>query len=316
MKIQQLRVITAIADAGSVRGAARLLHSSPAAITQSIQQLEHTINIRLVERSASGVSLTQSGRALLVHARLIVTQVNRAYEAVESLRGGTRKRLAVAVTPWVALTFLPETVTKFRQRMPEVQLDLFEGLLAIANPRLRDGSLDIFIGRKDTHMTSRDFSCRPLFASSRAIVARRDHPRAESRSLADLLDLDWLVPLDPESERQIPFRLFERHGLPAPRNIHYLHSLAVAIPLLQRTDMVSVFPWPLVELCAAPGDLVALPLREQLDESIVEIITRAGEPADDASLCFIDCLIESVHDEHWAHSVNIRRAMLSVDVLL
>jgi LysR family transcriptional regulator, regulator of abg operon len=318
MKIQHLRVLIAVADAGSVRGAARLLDSSPAAVTQSLQQLEQETNIRLVERTTTGVSLNQSGSALLVHARLIARQMNRAYEALDGLRGDGRRRLSVAVTPWVALAFLPEAVSRFRQRMPGVQLDLFEGLPAIANPRLRDGSLDIYIGRKNPSVGNREFSCRPLFASSRAVVSRRDHPLAESHSLASLLDLDWLIPLDPdsESEHQVPFPLFESNGLPVPRNIHYLHSLAVAIPLLQRTDMVSVFPWPLVELCAAAENLVPLPLREQLEESIVEIMMRAGEPPNAASLCFIDCLIESVRDEKWAQSANIRRAMLSVDVLL
>jgi LysR family transcriptional regulator, regulator of abg operon len=316
MKTHQLRTLVAVADAGSVRGAARLLNTSPAAVTQSLQLLEESIQMQLVLRTSSGVTLTEPGQTLLTHARLIVSQLTRANEALDALRGNTRKRLSVAVTAWVALTFLPETVSRFREQMPQIQLELFEGLLAIASPKLRDGSLDIYVGRQTPGATSSEFAYRPIFASSRAVVARLGHPNAESRTLSDLLELDWLVALDPETEGQVPYRMFAQYGLRVPRSIHYLHSLAVANALLRNSDMVSIFPWPLIELCAERDGLCALPLREQLDESMVGIITRSGEPPDAASRCFIDCLLETVRGGKWMQSSEIRRAMHSVEILI
>jgi len=316
LKIHQLRALVATADAGSIRGAARLLNSSPAAITQSLQQFEADLKLQLVARTPSGVTLTQDGRTLLEHARLIVGHIARAHQAVDSMRGETRGRLSVAVTAWVAMTFLPETVARFRQRMPEVQLEFFEGLLAVATPRLRDGSLDIYVGRQVPGNASSEFSYRPLFSSMRAVVARQGHPCADRRSLADLLDLDWLVALDPQTEGVTPYKMFVQHDLPAPRSIHFLHSLSVAVAILQRTDMVSVFPWPLVELCASRDALCAIPVREQLDDSLVGIITRAGEPLDPAASCFSECLVEAIRDDAWTGTPHMRRIMHSVDVLI
>lgn len=316
MKTHQLQALVAIADAGSVRGAARLLDSSPAAVSQSLQYLEEAVRMQLVARTSSGVTLTECGRTLLVHARLIVTQMTRAHQAIDAMRGDPSGRLSIAVTAWVAMTFLPEVVARFRARMPDIQLEIFEGLLAIANPRLRDGSLDIYVGRQSPGVASAEFTYRPLFSSSRAVVARQDHPRADSRSLSELLDLDWLVALDPETEGQTPYKMFAQYGLPVPRNIHFLHSLTVAVSLLKRMDMVSIFPWPLVELCAAREGLCAIPVREQLDESTVGIITRAGQHSDAASSCFIDCLIETIRDESWARTPDILRATHSVEILV
>ncbi|MBP0589969.1 LysR family transcriptional regulator [Paraburkholderia sp. LEh10] len=316
MKIHQLRALVAIADAGSIRGAARLLNSSPAAITQSLQQIEGDLKLHLVTRTPSGVTLTPHGRALLEHARLIVGQLARAHQAVDEIRGETGGRLSIAVTAWVAMTFLPEAVIRFRQRMTNVQLEVFEGLLAIANPRLRDGSLDIYIGRQTPGNSTSEFTYRPLFSSTRAVVARQGHPRAESRTLAELLDLDWLVALDPETEGLASYKMFAQHHLPVPRSIHYLHSLTVAVALLQRTDMVSIFPWPLVELCASHESLCAIPVREQLDESLVGIMTRAGEPLREAASCFIECLVETIRDETAAGGSDRRRVMNSVEILV
>lgn len=316
MKIHQLRALVAIADAGSVRGAARLLNSSPAAVTQNLQCLEETVRMQLVARTSSGVTLTECGQTLLIHARLVVGQMTRAHQAIDAMRGDPRGRLSIAVTAWVAMTFLPETVARFRAQMPDTQLEIFEGLLAIANPRLRDGSLDIYIGRQTPGVASAEFAYRPLFSSSRAVVARQDHPRAESRSLTELLDLDWLVALDPETEGQVPYKMFAQYDLAAPRSIHFLHSLTVAIALLKGTDMISIFPWPLVELCAAHDGLCAVPVREQLDDSTVGIITRTGQPSDTASRCFIDCLLDTIRDESWARTPEILRATHSVEILV
>ncbi|WP_051377288.1 LysR substrate-binding domain-containing protein [Paraburkholderia dilworthii] len=112
---------------------------------------------------------------------------------MNAVRGEPSGRLSIAVTAWVVLTFLPETVERFRAKMPEIQLESFEGLLAIATPRLRDGTLDVHVGRQAPGATSCDFLYQPLFASSRAVVARLDHARAECPSLAELLDADWLL---------------------------------------------------------------------------------------------------------------------------
>lgn len=173
MKIHQLRALVAVADTGSVRGAARLLRASPAAITQSLQQIEGDLRLRLVARTPSGVTLTSDGQTLLEHARLIVGQIERAHQAVDAMRGEARGRLSIAVTAWVAMTFLPEAVLRFRRIMPHVQLEFFEGLLAIANPRLRDGSLDIHIGRQTPGEIASEFAFKPLFLTTLAVVARQ-----------------------------------------------------------------------------------------------------------------------------------------------
>ncbi|MEI6000697.1 LysR family transcriptional regulator [Paraburkholderia bengalensis] len=315
MKIHQLRALVAVADTGSVRGAARMLNASPAAVTQSLQQIEGDLRLQLVARTPLGVTLTPDGLTLLAHARLIVGQIARAHQAVDTLRGETRGRLSIAVTAWVAMAFLPDAVLRFRQRMPEVQLEFFEGLLAIANPRLRDGSLDIYIGRQTPGEASA-FACKPLFSSTRAVVARQGHPHAESRALEELLDLDWLVALDPETEGLAPYKMFAQHGLPTPRSIHFLHSLTVAVALLQKTDMVSIFPWPLVELCAPHESLCAIPVREQLDDSMVGVISRPGEPLSAAAECFVQCLTETIRRPASTYTPEMRRVMNSVDVLI
>ncbi|HEX7932868.1 MAG TPA: LysR family transcriptional regulator [Paraburkholderia sp.] len=315
MKNHQLRALVAIADAGSVRGAARVLGLSPSAITQALKDLEDSLNISLMQRTSSGATLTDSGNTLLTHARLIVSQVERAHGALNEMRGQPGGKLSVAITPWIALCFLPEIFVQFRKKMPNVQLEMFEGTLSIANPRLRDGSVEIFIGQEAPDTTTTEFNFRPLFSSGVTVVARQGHPLAQSRSLADLMDADWLVSLDSDMECRFPKKMFYRNGLPEPRNVHFTHSLMMAASVLQRTDAVSIFPWPLAELCVSRYKFCAFPLREELAETSAGIVSRSGHPLSAAANCLIDILLETIRNSDKAGTAEAKRVLQSTELL-
>ncbi|CAB3636028.1 LysR family transcriptional regulator [Paraburkholderia rhynchosiae] len=315
MKNHQLRALVAIADAGSVRGAARTLGLSPSAITQALKDLEECLNAPLIKRASSGATLTEFGNTLLTHARLIVSQVERAHGALNEMRGEPGGKLSVAITPWIALCFLSEVFTQFRKRMPNVQLEIFEGFLSVANPRLRDGSAEVFVGRQAPDISSPEFNFRPLFSSGLTAVARQGHPLAESRSLADLIDADWLVSLDSDMECRLFKKMFYRNGLPEPRNVHFTHSLTVAASVLQRTDAVSIFPWPLAELCVARYKFCAFPVREELADSSIGIVSRSGHPLSAAANCLIEILLETIRNSDKTGTAEARRALQSTELL-
>ena len=65
MKLHDLHVLMAVAQAGSMNKAAALLNTGQSAISRSIADLEHTVGVRLVERTPRGVEPTKYGRALL-----------------------------------------------------------------------------------------------------------------------------------------------------------------------------------------------------------------------------------------------------------
>ncbi|MDE1949790.1 MAG: LysR family transcriptional regulator [Burkholderiales bacterium] len=99
MMLHQLRALVTVANAGGIRGAARALGVLPASITKSLHQLEAHAQAPLLLPTSGGVTLTEIGQALLVHARLRGAQMARAQEAIESMRGSARGKVALAVTP-------------------------------------------------------------------------------------------------------------------------------------------------------------------------------------------------------------------------
>jgi len=316
MKFHQFRALVAMADTGSIRAAARALGISPAAATKAVRELEAEQQIALVTRNANGIAFTEAGQALLVHARAIVHQMSRAQDELDARRGRGGGKLSIGVTPWLALSFLPDAVTRFRERMPGMQLEFYEGLLNIVMPRLRDGTLDFSLGKPGLASLHAEFTQTPIFATESAVVVRKGHPLEHAQTLEELQDCEWLLNWDPASKEMITDDIFRRHGLPLPRTVHLAHSFVVAMGLIMNTDMASIFPWPLVETRFARENLRALSLQEEVDRTVVSVVARRGVPLSAAAECFLACLKEAIRAGEASQDPERRRLYHSLELLI
>lgn len=78
LAIRHLRAFIAVAAYGSVNKAARSLLRAQSAVTRSIHELERDLEVALFERRAQGMLPTRFGQALLLRARLMQTEMDRA----------------------------------------------------------------------------------------------------------------------------------------------------------------------------------------------------------------------------------------------
>src|SRR5262245_32428785 len=105
MKINQLRDIVTIAERGSLRAAARHLHSAQPGLTRSVRELERELGVPLFERRARGMTLTPMGEAFVRRAGAIMRELERAGEEVKQLQAGTSGRVVagLSMVPHIAL---------------------------------------------------------------------------------------------------------------------------------------------------------------------------------------------------------------------
>lgn len=75
MSLTQLEYFVAVAETGSVTGAAKRCAVSQPPLTRQIHALEHELSTRLFARSHRGMALTVEGRRLLEHARSVLQLV-------------------------------------------------------------------------------------------------------------------------------------------------------------------------------------------------------------------------------------------------
>ncbi len=292
MKLHQLQALIASAETGSIRAAARALNVSQAAVTKALRELETHQQLPLFNRTVSGLSFTEYGKVLLTHARLVLKQLELAQAELDHMRGNAQGRLCVGITPWVALTFLPEVVVAFRTRMPHIRLELFEGLMAVAQPLLRDGSMDFAVGQLHPALSSQEFASETLLDYETSVMVREGHPLRHARSIHELLGEPWVLNYAPDGHDGLMQELFWNHGAQIEESrIVRAHSLALLQVLVERADMCA---WgPSIVSTAPPflGRLVSLRLEEQFDTRQLSVVTRRDSALSNPATCFIECLL-------------------------
>jgi len=278
MRDHQLKAWLRLVEAGSIRGAARSLHLSQAAITKAIRELEEDLDAPLIVRSSRGITLTECGRQLTVRARQAQNQLALARQDIRHLMGGEQARVSVAVTPMVFLSVLPDVLQDFRRSMPLADLTLEEGLMPAVLPALRAGSVDFAIAALIQETLGSDFDFEPLKTLDVMVAGRRGHPLANATRWEDLLDCDWLMQLSPGSQHT--FLLEQLHGLrlPLPRRIIKTNTFGVTSSLLATTDAVSTIPSGILKIEPHSDLLTRIPVELPLRPLTLGIVTLRDNP--------------------------------------
>jgi molybdate transport repressor ModE-like protein len=134
MQLRQLAALSAVAEEGSFRRAARELGYTQPAISQQIAALERLVGAQLIERGrGEQVRPTDSGRILLEHWEAIASRLAAARADLDAARAGARGELRIGVYESVGARLLPAILSEHTARYPQVEVVLHDN---IADPEL------------------------------------------------------------------------------------------------------------------------------------------------------------------------------------
>jgi DNA-binding transcriptional LysR family regulator len=156
MEMRELRAFIAVAEEGSVSAAARRLHVSQSAASQTIQALERQLGTRLLVRGASGVTLTEAGMVLLGEARSLIAQHDKALAAVSGQAAATATTLRIGVPLELPADLLPRAVAEMGASFPRTRVEVRHASSAVQLSELRAGSLDVGLLRSRPADPDRD----------------------------------------------------------------------------------------------------------------------------------------------------------------
>ncbi len=141
----------ALVEAGSVTGAAGELHMSQPALSHQIAALERELGTPVVERLSRGVRVTAAGRAAAEQARVALRAAEDAVEAGRRVGRGAGGRLRIACAETMTAWLLVPVLRQWRQRRPEVHLDLGEYTSSDRMVELIGaGTTDLVVGPRPT----------------------------------------------------------------------------------------------------------------------------------------------------------------------
>ena len=146
MEFRQLEAFVATAELKSFSQAAKYLYLSQSTVSSHIQNLEDDLGKKLLLRTTKSITLTSEGEAFLAYARKIVETKD---QAILSLQQTTKKLIHLGASSIPSTYLLPQIISDFRQRYPEVHFSIWQGGSDEIGELLQNGSVDIaFTGKE------------------------------------------------------------------------------------------------------------------------------------------------------------------------
>jgi DNA-binding transcriptional LysR family regulator len=164
--VAELQLFQAIATAGSLSAAARVLGSSPPAISRKLAELERRLGVKLADRGARRFRLTGEGATYLERGRLILEQLHDLETEVSSRGGAARGRLRVGAPADLGRHRIAPLLADFASRHPGLEVHL---VLSDAGFEVGEDGLDVAlrVGRPNDPAVL----TRKLLVSNRVLCA-------------------------------------------------------------------------------------------------------------------------------------------------
>lgn len=144
MDLRQLEYFREIADTGSINEAARRMNMSQPPLSYQIKLLEEELNVRLFERSRSGVTLTDAGKLLYSRAGELLSYAGSTKQEVA--RFGKKRVLRLGLTSSTVAPMMPH-IAQFARENAEVNFEVHDGTTFSLFNSLMDGIIDVSVVR-------------------------------------------------------------------------------------------------------------------------------------------------------------------------
>ncbi|MET0334123.1 MAG: LysR family transcriptional regulator [Rhizobacter sp.] len=193
MTLEDLRILVAACEAGSLSALARDLKRTQSAVSQHITRLEAELGVKLFERHARGVEPTAAGRVMKDFALEGLDAIDVGLQRIRALQHGEAATLSITTGGTTVRHFMMNAIVKFRKTHPGVNLRFLPaGSTKRCFEILRLSQADlgfITIGEPARGIKVRTVAQQQLF-----LLVAKDDPLAHKRRLkvADLAGIRYL----------------------------------------------------------------------------------------------------------------------------
>jgi DNA-binding transcriptional LysR family regulator len=124
MDWDKLKIFHTVAEASSFTKAATVLNLSQSAISRQIQSLEYELKIKLFERHARGLVLTDNGKYLFQTAHEVIAKLKDVEATFSDEKNKLKGKLTVTTVVSFGTTWLTPRIKEFMDLHPEIEVEL------------------------------------------------------------------------------------------------------------------------------------------------------------------------------------------------
>lgn len=273
LTLESLEVLDAIDRKGSFAAAAAALYRVPSALTYSVRKLEQDLGVVLFQKEGRRSILTPAGRLLLEQGRELLLAADRLVENTRQLHLGWESRVNIAIDSILTFDVLYPHLQAFYALQPEIEINLYEEVLAGAWEAILDRRVDLVIGAPEPTVNTQGLRVVPMGQVDWAFCVARDHPLSVIERPLQTADLKpYRVVVVRDSVRHMPpqtYRVLDRQ--PVLR----VATIQQKIEAQRQGLGVGFLPAERVQAELACGDLVRLTIDSQPAPTPLNLVWRA-----------------------------------------
>lgn len=239
--LRKLRHVIGVADAGSFTAASTVLALSQSALTKSVAEVEHQLNIKLFRRLSRGVKLTEAGELFVERSRRILADTDDLMSSIDKLHDLREGRLRIGVGPAAFTPLIEEPIADFAKIYPGIRVEVIDSDLQDAARALAAGHIDVVVGEATYLSRWQELDTRAMTQLHTCFIARPDHPSKQMGTVevAELLRYPVVVPSDRLPTDEELANVYARAGL-TPREPQYrCNSMSLTRKLVLNTDAIA-----------------------------------------------------------------------------
>ena len=278
LKLHDLHVLMAVAEAGSMGRAADRLAVSPPSVSKAISDMEHAIGVRLLDRTPKGVEPTAYGRALLHHSTSAFEELREGIRAIESLSDPSGGEIRIGCPDVFTSGIVSAVIDLFSKKYPRVIVNVISANNVAEEFRpLRDRAVDLLIAGFPKPLPEDDLVLECLYEDQPYVVSGTGNRWARRRriDLAELASEPWLLPREGIFVSLLR-EAFRKAGVPAPKLGVRSYSVHQRMTLLATDRFISAEVGSVLRFNATRFPVKILPVRLAVNPWPVWLVTLKG----------------------------------------
>jgi DNA-binding transcriptional LysR family regulator len=293
MDPRKLLYMKSVVDHGSFSKAARELQVSQPALSISMDRLEASVGVKLLERGPMGVVPTPAGELLYSHAWFIQDEIAIARQQMQSQECADKQQITFGAIVSLVANVIPLAICKWRESHPDIPLQVVENSHPDLILSLLRTDLDFIIAWAGCSDVADGIKQRVLFRDRLIVFARPGHPVTKGTlSWEELAKFPWVSPLIGRKPPLIE-QVMEAEGVRAPKQITECSSVSFMKVMVEHSDHIGMLANHTIEDDVAIGRVEALAITSHTLNRNIAVFSRERSLLDEASRDFLHHVAET-----------------------
>lgn len=287
---RHIEVFRAVMTAGSVTGAAALLHTSQPTLSRDLARLEQLLGYALFERERGRLKATARARALFDEVERSFQGLARVVERAEALGRSEDAELSLLSLPALSHALLPGALRQLLIQHPSARVSITPAEPPLLDAWIGEQRFDLGLAEQATPLPG--VRVEPVLEADEVAALPSDHPLASRKRLAlkDFAGQDFIsLAEDDPYRREIDAR-FAAAGV--QRRLRVQTHSAAAVCELVRAGLGVAIVNPLTAAACASSGLAVRPLTVSIPYRVSALIPL-HRPAQPLVGALLNCLRKS-----------------------